>query len=182
MRDNVLAVSGRLDSTIGGPDLDPELGQTSGRRSLYFRHAKEKRMTFLRLFDSPNVTACYRRTRERRRPSRPSPWRTAPLSRDQARRLARDLAASLERIAGRPGVRSPARSTACWAASPQPKRTRSASTTCRTRLDSSPSRRSSPHSRGGSRETLKAAEAALGRARENLVHVLFNHNDFITIR
>ena len=47
---------------MGGPDLDPEAGLKSRRRSLYFRHAKEKRVTFLRLFDSPNVLSCYRRS------------------------------------------------------------------------------------------------------------------------
>ena len=62
VRDNVLSVAGSLDRTVGGPDLDPELGMKSLRRSLYFRHAKEKRVTFLRLFDSPNVLSCYRRS------------------------------------------------------------------------------------------------------------------------
>ena len=62
VRDNVLHVAGSLDRTIGGPDLDPELGLKSTRRSLYFRHAKEKRVMFLRLFDSPNVLSCYRRS------------------------------------------------------------------------------------------------------------------------
>ena len=57
-----LHVAGNLDQTVGGPDLDPETGLKSPRRSLYFRHAKEKRVTFLRLFDSPNVLSCYRRS------------------------------------------------------------------------------------------------------------------------
>ena len=61
VRDNVFRVAGTLDPAIGGPDLDPDSALTTPRRSLYFRHAKEKRATFLKLFDSPNVVACYRR-------------------------------------------------------------------------------------------------------------------------
>lgn len=44
IRDNVLLVAGSLNRTVGGADLDPETGLKSTRRSLYFRHAKEKRM------------------------------------------------------------------------------------------------------------------------------------------
>ena len=71
VRDNVLHLAGNLDPTVGGPDLDPEAGMSSHRRSLYFRHAKEKRMTFLRLFDSANVNSCYRRNGQRDAPASP---------------------------------------------------------------------------------------------------------------
>ena len=54
---------------MGGPDLDPESGLTSPRRSLYFRHAKEKRVTFLRLFDSSNVQSVLPPDREHRPPA-----------------------------------------------------------------------------------------------------------------
>jgi hypothetical protein len=37
VRDSLLAAAGDLDRTIGGPPLDEKLGQTSHRRSLYFR-------------------------------------------------------------------------------------------------------------------------------------------------
>src|SRR5262249_22094060 len=90
VRDNVLHVAGNLDPTMGGPDLAPEAGQTSRRRSLYFRHAKEKRMTFLQLFDSANVIACYRRS-ESVVPQQALALATSPLSCEQARRLAARL-------------------------------------------------------------------------------------------
>ena len=35
---------------------------------------------------------------------------------------------------------------------------------------------------GGSEAQVKPADDPSGRARENLVHVLINHNDFITVR
>ena len=90
VRDNLLRVAGNLDPTLGGPDLDPETGLTSPRRSLYFRHAKEKRVTFLRLFDSSNVQSCYRRS-ESIVPQQALALANSPLSFTQARRLAGSL-------------------------------------------------------------------------------------------
>src|SRR5262249_37518236 len=59
VRDCVFYVAGRLDLTMGGPDVDHSLGLTVPRRSLYFQHAAEKQMEFLMLFDAPSVTECY---------------------------------------------------------------------------------------------------------------------------
>ncbi|MFO0809179.1 MAG: DUF1549 and DUF1553 domain-containing protein [Gemmataceae bacterium] len=61
VRDSVLAIAGRIDPTMGGPDLDHATGLTTFRRSLYYRHANEKQMTFLSAFDAANVNECYRR-------------------------------------------------------------------------------------------------------------------------
>src|SRR5213076_289059 len=61
VRDCVLYVAGKLDLKRGGPDIDYLLGLTTPRRSLYFRHAAEKQMEFLALFDAANVTECYER-------------------------------------------------------------------------------------------------------------------------
>ncbi|MDX1965439.1 MAG: PSD1 and planctomycete cytochrome C domain-containing protein [Pirellulales bacterium] len=61
VRDAVLYVSGRLDFTAGGPDLDQNAAFENPRRSLYFRQAKEKRVPFLAIFDQANVAECYRR-------------------------------------------------------------------------------------------------------------------------
>ena len=61
VRDSLLFVSGQLDLTMGGPDLDQNAGLTVPRRSIYFRNAYEKQMVFLRVFDGPNPAECYRR-------------------------------------------------------------------------------------------------------------------------
>ena len=82
-----LHVAGNLDQTLGGPDLDPEAGLKSLRRSLYFRHAKEKRVMFLRLFDSPNVLSCYRRV-ESVMPQQALALANSSLCLEQARLLA----------------------------------------------------------------------------------------------
>ena len=61
VRDAVLFVAGNLDLGMGGPDIDYEMGFQVPRRSLYFRHAAEKEMTFLKIFDAAAVTECYQR-------------------------------------------------------------------------------------------------------------------------
>jgi hypothetical protein len=61
IRDNILHVSGSLDNTIGGPDIDNAAGLTSRRRSVYLRIAAEKEVEFLTVFDGPSATECYQR-------------------------------------------------------------------------------------------------------------------------
>ena len=96
-------VAGSLDQTVGGPDLDPETGLKSLRRSLYFRHAKEKRVMFLRLFDSPNVLSCYRRS-DSVMPQQALALANSSLCLEQARLLAGRLEQELPR-AHRAGAR-----------------------------------------------------------------------------
>jgi Protein of unknown function (DUF1553)/Protein of unknown function (DUF1549)/Planctomycete cytochrome C len=62
VRDSVLACSGTLDRTLGGPEIDPVSWATNPRRSLYFTIHGESKMQFLDTFDGPNVCDCYRRT------------------------------------------------------------------------------------------------------------------------
>jgi len=61
VRDSVLSLGGSLDLTRGGPPIDHTHGQTTLRRSLYFRQDKERQMTFLSLFDGAKVNECYQR-------------------------------------------------------------------------------------------------------------------------
>jgi len=48
VRDGVLYVCGQLDPAMGGADIDYQQGLAVKRRSIYFRHAQEKQMEFLR--------------------------------------------------------------------------------------------------------------------------------------
>lgn len=62
IRDSILQVAGNLDHTLGGPEIPLEEAETSRRRSLYFRHAHERKTPFLEIFDSADVLECYRRS------------------------------------------------------------------------------------------------------------------------
>jgi hypothetical protein len=179
VRDNVLHIAGNLSQTMGGPDLDPLSGLTSTRRSLYFRHAKEKRVAFLRLFDSADVSSCYRRS-ESVVPQQALALANSSLCREQARLLAAQLdrevtssdrtaftTAAFERILGR--APSAHELTLC----DQFLERQAARLADRSGLTS--------FSEGQASKVAPAADPA-SRAREDLVHVLMNHNDFVTIR
>ncbi len=56
VRDCLFYLAGNLDLRMGGADIDCKQGLTVPRRSIYFRHAAEKRMEFLAIFDGPGVT------------------------------------------------------------------------------------------------------------------------------
>src|SRR6185295_2754215 len=94
VRDNVLHVSGNLDPTFGGPDIDHKLGLTSRRRSLYLRLAAEKEVEFLKIFDGPSVTECYER-KPSVVPQQALALANSELAIAQARLLARELNAAI---------------------------------------------------------------------------------------
>jgi Protein of unknown function (DUF1549)/Protein of unknown function (DUF1553)/Planctomycete cytochrome C len=183
VRDNVLQVAGNLERNLGGPDLDPETGLKSARRSLYFRHAKEKRVTFLRLFDSPNVLSCYRRT-DSVMPQQALALANSSLCLEQARLLAGTLEKALASLPGQ------AHDTAFIAAAFErvlgrlP--TRDETSACEDYLRAGSKQFANlsglaPFSSGPAALVPPSADPGQ-RAREDLVHVLFNHNDFVTIR
>jgi hypothetical protein len=62
IRDAVLAVAGKIDTTVGGPSV--EVGQTASslRRSVYLQQKRNKLPEALSLFDAPEaVKSCSRR-------------------------------------------------------------------------------------------------------------------------
>ncbi len=61
VRDNLLFIPGRLDVQVGGPDISNEQAQDSRRKSIYLRHAHEKLVEFVQIFDGPSVSECYMR-------------------------------------------------------------------------------------------------------------------------
>ena len=156
VRDNLLHVSGDLDPAMGGPEIDHQQGLVSRRRSLYLRSAAEKEVEFLKIFDGPSVTECYLR-RPTVVPQQALALANSELTQAQARRLAKTLSAETgehdEQFIASAFQRILSRSA-----------TAKEMETCRGFL--------ATRSRPSSSE----------RSRENLVLVLFNHNDFVTIR
>ncbi|MEX2187007.1 MAG: PSD1 and planctomycete cytochrome C domain-containing protein [Pirellulales bacterium] len=204
VRDIVLYVSASLDLRHGGPDIDQELGQTVPRRSIYFRHAPEKQMAFLQLFDAAAPTQCYRRT-ESVMPQQALALANSRLTLVASRRLARELSRQLGEdftlVAGQQAISTTDAATPQTpVSSPQPpfiaaafarilarEPTAEETRTCGEFLES----QSRLFAENRERLTAVAANAADLekpsaepdlRARENLVHALFNHHDFVTQR
>ncbi|HEV3021724.1 MAG TPA: DUF1553 domain-containing protein, partial [Pirellulales bacterium] len=179
VRDGVLYVCGELDPLMGGADLDYQQGLAIKRRSIYFRHAQEKQMEFLKMFDCAAVTECYER-KESVVPQQALALANSELSLVQSRLLARKLAAecgsdpaafvaaAFEQVLSRP-VRPDEREICVEFIERQ------------TGLFAANSQRVSATAGDGSDAGKPSADPAL-RSRENLVHALLNHNDFVTIR
>jgi uncharacterized protein DUF1553/uncharacterized protein DUF1549/cytochrome c len=183
VRDSVLSIAGSLDLTRGGADLDPNVGLTMPRRSLYFRTAKEKKVEFLSLFDSANPVECYRRS-ESIAPQQALAMANSTLTLSQARVLAKKINESLQGSSTENVEREFVERAFVRILCRQP--TDDEMKTCLEFLDQQAVALSDSTSltafSSGPAATASPASEPLQRARENLVHVLFNHNDFVTVR
>jgi len=189
VRDAVLAVAGRLDTRAGGPDIPESEGQTNPRRSLYFRLTPNEKMPFLETFDAADPNGCYER-KESVVPHQALALMNSGLALDSARLIAAGLATTGD-FAG---------TTADAAAGPETARdfVRAAFEQVLTREPTPDEERAClaflerhaalvqdrglPVFPGGDVGTQRPSADPGQRARENLVHVLLNHHDFVTIR
>ncbi len=182
VRDSVLCVAGQLDMTLGGADLEYGKGLTVPRRSLYFQHANEKQMTFLKLFDVASVTECYRRS-ESIVPQQALALANSPLALEESRRLAAALwqessaqpEGAAERFVGAAFEQVLSRSPS------QEECTVSLEFLAREAARLADKNNLTAFA-GGESVGVKPADDPAMRAREDFVLVLLNHNDFVTIR
>jgi hypothetical protein len=183
VRDSTLAVAGMLDATMFGPVLDQNKGMTVPRRSIYFRSSKEKKMTFLDVFDRANVTDCYRRS-QTVVPQQALAMANSPLSLAAARRLAGTLVCELPATSG-PQADAAFVAAAIERALGRPPTTEEQAL-CLEFLATQSRRFAEPEAlvafASGPANEVQPSPDPHQRARENLVHVLLNHNDFLTVR
>ena len=179
VRDSVLHVAGQLDTTMGGPELSEFDDQISYRRSIYFKHTPDSQVMFLKLFDAADPTDCYQRE-ESIVPQQALALANSQLGYTQARlltsRLSRQIGdtageaafvvAGFERVLGR---------------GPSPEELIESQNFLlkQVRLYRSPQKLDAFQA-GPAAQVLPAAEPGL-RARESLIHVLFNHHEFVSI-
>lgn len=60
IRDSLLMLAGELDPMMGGPSINPV--PEARRRSIYFRHSRDQKNSFLEMFDNADILQCYRRS------------------------------------------------------------------------------------------------------------------------
>jgi hypothetical protein len=164
IRDAMLHLAGALDPHIGGPTIDPKKADTAYRRSLYFAHSRDDVHPFLTMFDDADILACYRRG-ESIVPQQALTLANSKLSLDMARRLAGRLQTQLGEVSDGAFV------DAAWEAVLCTRPTAEERSACLDAL--------------AQMKTILAGRKhadPVGQARANLVHALFNHNDFITVR
>ncbi len=150
VRDNMLHVASMMDRSFGGPDIDHTKAQTSKRRSVYLRHAHEKLVEFVQIFDGPKVSECYQRE-ESVQPHQALAMSNSRLTFEQSKALANSLSNQVTSV--ETFIIEAFRSV--LARSPQSDEQK----LCRTFLNDHPE-----------------------DGRERLIMILFNHNDFVTIR
>ncbi len=181
VRDSLLAVAGSIDRSFSGPDIDYALGETTPRRSVYFRHAYEKQMTMLVLFDAASPNECYRR-RPSVIPQQALVLMNSSLARNMARRLAQQLSPAISKPLNSPGefVNRLFLATLCR----QP--TSEELTQCVAYLDEQTHwfENKDPAKTDAADEALDVPPSPLPgvRARESLALVMLNHNDFLSVR
>jgi hypothetical protein len=160
VRDSIIALAGRLDPSMGGPEIDETKGEEILRRSIYFRHTPDLQMEMLKVFDAASPIECFERS-ESIVPQQALALANSSLSWKMAKEIAANVSgsspaayvkAAFEHILGRP---------------PRPEET-SVSTAFLAEQTALFRRENKPD-----------PEA---QARTSLVHALLNHNDFVTIR
>jgi len=168
VRDSILALAGTLEASIGGPPVTTSAQTESPRRSLYFFHSNNERNPFLTTFDEALVKECYRRDQSIV-PQQALALTNSRVAIDAARPIAERLT---RRLAER---KSPAddlafvRSAFVVLLGVEPGEAEEAAMT--RALDEW---KALP-------EASQAGDSALW-ARSQLVGVLLNHNDFVTLR
>jgi hypothetical protein len=183
VRDSLLALGNSLDTRAGGPELDHETSLTTYRRSLYYRHAPEKESQFLGAFDSASATECYRRI-ESVVPQQALAMINSVLAVDEARVVAAAIARRIGQSA--PGDSGRAFIDESFWTVLNRAATAEEAAECERFLVDQAALLAKPEqlkaSEGDATTHVPPAADPPQRARENLVQVLMNHNDFVTIR
>jgi hypothetical protein len=183
VRDSVLSVAGQLDLTQSGPEIPEADGQTTHRRSLYFRSTPNEKMQFLELFDQANPNECYRR-QESVMPQQALALGNSALLLNQSRLLAKSVSDEVGLADESPRVAAFIHAAFEHVLSRPPRAEEVA--VCerflRTNTDLHLSGSKTAFSAASGPNVTAAASDPHQRARENLIHVLFSHNDFVTIR
>ena len=180
VRDNLLYVCGNLDTKMGGPEIPAAQGLSSKRRSLYLRIAAEKEVEFLKIFDGPDPVECYER-RPTVMPHQALALANSELAMAQAKLLAAELAK-----ADADDQKKFVRQAFLRVLSREP--SGKEMNTCLDFLKHQTQRLAAAAPTNKAEEpkdkTKQKAHPTppAQRAREDLVLVLFNHNDFVTVR
>ncbi len=177
IRDSVLHVANQLDMTMSGPDIDFSEGENILRRSVYFRHAYEKQMLMMTIFDAASPNECYRRS--------PSiiPQQALALSNSQLSiSAARSLAAEINVTHSEPQAFINQSFLTLLNRKPSNDELTACQQFLLTQAELLSKQNDLTKFEGNVKTEVEPAADPTLRACENLIHVLMNHNDFTSIR
>jgi hypothetical protein len=173
VRDSLLSLAGKLDLTLGGRERPVTEAASGARRTIFYRYAREPvdKVPVIATFDPPNVEECFRR-QETIVPQHALCMMNSSMS----LAAAADIAAAIEKDLREAGP-SETSDDAFIAAAFEQVLGRSA-----TNEEAAACKRSLPRLESLDTVSAQTDTGPQQRARQGLVHVLLNHNDFISIR
>ena len=179
VRDSILYAAGQLDQRAGGPPLDNVKDAGVPRRSLYFSIYPEGggHLKFLELFDPPDPCDCYRRT-ESIVPQQALALTNSQLIIEHGRLLTRKLSGLIPKSVKDEEKRQAAFVGLAFEQILTREPTAAEVAACASFLG----KQERLYGKAKGQPGKGAGSEAAMRARESLVRVLFNHDDFVTVR
>ncbi len=184
IRDSLLHLAGRLDSTRGGPPLPVAAAEEGRRRTVYYHHARDDRMLFLTMFDAPSIEECYRR-HETIVPQQALALSNSKMAFERADEIAQALSSEIREGPEKDFV------SAAFELVLGRLPTEAEQHAAIDGLERLATIETAEVARQKGAETVAAGDtqaagsdkpAPRERARAAFIHVLLNHNDFVTIR
>ena len=182
VRDTLWSLTNGLDRTFSGPELEPAAADTTPRRSLYFRHTPDDQATMLELFDGPSAAECFERT-DSIMPQQALSLANSPVALTQSRLIARRISQSdsgSAPISDADFIRAAFEAVLVRAPHADELATSEKFLQRQAPLLADPNKLTRTPT--GLATSIPPSTDPRLRARENLVHVLLNHQDFVTIR
>ncbi|HEV7225215.1 MAG TPA: PSD1 and planctomycete cytochrome C domain-containing protein [Pirellulales bacterium] len=188
VRDSVLHSAGLLDLSLGGQEIEHAQAAATRRRSLYISHHGEAREPLLETFDAANPGECYRRT-QTVAPQQALALVNAELTLQPSRILARRLWQSVSVRAADASQLDAAALDANFVDAafehlltrpPNEQERQAALELLRRQVEVY--RAAPPQNAAEPTDASRPAADPALRAKESLIHVLYSHHDFMTIR
>ncbi len=182
VRDTLWSLTEGLDRSFGGVELEPALADTTPRRSLYFRHTPDDQATMLELFDGPSAAECFERT-DSIMPQQALSLVNSHLALTQSRSLARELSRATVGTASTSDVDFIRLAfERVLSRSPQPDELTKTDAFLQRQAAAFFDQSKLTRTATGLNSTVPPSTDPRQRARENLIHVLLNYHEFVTIR
>jgi hypothetical protein len=193
IRDSLLHLAGRLDSARGGPAFPVKDAEDGLRRTLYYHHARDDRMLFLTMFDAPSIEECYRR-HETIVPQQALALSNSKMVFVRADEMARVLSAAtsdastadfvsaaFEHVLGRMPTEAE-QAAAIDGLERLTKVEQSDAASANAAPQTGAAAGATESGKGNDTAPAQGGSTPQDRARAAFIHVLLNHNDFVTIR
>lgn len=184
VRDSILYSAGRLNLIQGGPELERAEADKTRRRSLYISHHGEGRAALMETFNAANPTECYRRI-ETVVPQQAlaivNDVMTLEASRALAHKLWEQILAAVPAKQDRERAFIDAAYEQLLTRLPKPQERDASLDFLKRQIKVYQSARSTRESLGDAEENRPSDNPEM-RARESLVHALYSHHDFISVR